>query len=112
MSRTGSSVSLPWSHPMPLGKTHHMDLTYPPEAEEFRRQIRGWLEANLPRGWFDEGFELKGEARARFNDEWVKKLYEGGWICATWPSEYGGKGLTTIESVVLNEEFARANAPL
>ena len=22
------------------------------------------------------------------------QLYEGGWICATWPKEYGGKGLS------------------
>ena len=89
-----------------------MDLTYPPEAEAFRKEIRAWLEENLPEGWFDEGFELRGEDRTRFNEEWVKKLFEGGWICATWPEEYGGKGLSTIESVVLNEEFARANAPM
>src|SRR3546814_9729145 len=34
------------------------------------------------------------------------------WICATWPKEYGGKGLTTMQGVVLSEEFARAKAPL
>ena len=89
-----------------------MDLTYPPEAEAFRAEIRAWLEENLPDGWFDDDFELKGEDRERFNSEWTKKLYEGGWICATWPEEYGGKGLSTIESVVLNEEFSRANAPM
>jgi alkylation response protein AidB-like acyl-CoA dehydrogenase len=89
-----------------------MDLTYPPEAETFRKEIQTWLEDNLPEGWFEPGFELRGEARQRFNEEWVKKLYEGGWICATWPTEYGGRGLSVIESVVLNEEFARANAPM
>src|SRR3954453_2335770 len=89
-----------------------MDLTYPPEAEEFRKEIRAWLEENLPAGWFDRGFELKGEERARFNQEWVAKLYAGGWICAAWPKEYGGKGLTTMQNVVLAEEFARARASL
>jgi alkylation response protein AidB-like acyl-CoA dehydrogenase len=89
-----------------------MDLTYPPEAEEFRTEIRAWLEENLPAGWFAPGFELKGAERARFNDEWIKKLYGGGWICASWPEEYGGKGLSTMENVVLAEEFARAGAPL
>jgi alkylation response protein AidB-like acyl-CoA dehydrogenase len=89
-----------------------MDLTYPPEAEAFRKEIRTWLEENLPAGWFDEGFALTGEARRRFNEEWPEKLYKGGWICATWPKEYGGKGLSLMESVVLNEEFARAGAPL
>jgi alkylation response protein AidB-like acyl-CoA dehydrogenase len=89
-----------------------MDLTYPPEAEDFRRQIRAWLEANLPEGWFDEGFEMAPEDKKRFNAEWPAKLFEGGWICATWPTEYGGKGLSTMEGVVLAEEFARAKAPM
>ncbi|OWY60109.1 acyl-CoA dehydrogenase, partial [cyanobacterium TDX16] len=50
--------------------------------------------------------------RAQFNDEWTAKLYEGGWICASWPKEYGGKGLDTMQAVVLNEEFAKAGAPM
>jgi len=89
-----------------------MDLTYPPDAEEFRGEIRAWLEENLPRGWFDEGFEMSKDERAEFNEEWPAKLYGGGWICATWPKEYGGKGLNTMQGVVLAEEFARAKAPL
>ena len=89
-----------------------MDLTYPPEAETFRKEIRAWLEDNLPAGWFEPGFVLEGEAKLRFQQEWTTKLFEGGWICASWPAEYGGKGLTTMESVVLAEEFHRANAPL
>jgi alkylation response protein AidB-like acyl-CoA dehydrogenase len=89
-----------------------MDLTYPPEAEEFRTEIRAWLEENLPDGWFDEGFEMTPDERKAFNEEWTETLFEGGWICATWPVEYGGKGLTTIQGVVLSEEFSRAKAPM
>jgi alkylation response protein AidB-like acyl-CoA dehydrogenase len=89
-----------------------MDLTYPPEAEAFRAEIRAWLEENLPDGWFDEGFELQGAEREQFNKEWTRKLYEGGWICASWPQEYGGKGLSVMQNVVLTEEFARASAPM
>jgi alkylation response protein AidB-like acyl-CoA dehydrogenase len=89
-----------------------MDLTYPPDAEAFRDEVRSWLEDNLPAGWFDAGFELSPEARSRFNREWPEKLHAGGWICATWPVEYGGKGLTTMQGVVLAEEFARAHAPM
>ena len=89
-----------------------MDLTYPPEAESFRVEIRSWLEENLPAGWFDAGFEMSPEDRAAFNEAWPAKLHDGGWICATWPKEYGGKGLTLMQGVVLAEEFARAKAPL
>ncbi len=89
-----------------------MDLTYPPEAEEFRTEIRAWLEEHLPQGWFDEGFEMTPDEKKRFNEQWTKQLFEGGWICATWPEEYGGKGLSTMQGVVLAEEFARAKAPM
>ena len=89
-----------------------MDLTYPPEAEQFRKEIRAWLEENLPDGWFDEGFSMTADERAEFHRSWSDKLFEGGWICASWPTEYGGKGLSVIENVVLNEEFAAAGAPM
>ncbi|MHB1585336.1 MAG: acyl-CoA dehydrogenase family protein [Acidimicrobiales bacterium] len=89
-----------------------MDLTYPPEAEEFRAEIRRWLSDNLPDGWGEPGFSMSRDERRAFNEAWTAKLYEGGWICASWPEEYGGKGLTLLQQVVLNEEFARVQAPL
>jgi alkylation response protein AidB-like acyl-CoA dehydrogenase len=94
-----------------------MALTYTPEAEAFRTEIRAWLRENLPAGWFDavergEAVELSADERKAFNESWPSKLYEGGWICATWPKEYGGKGLSTMEGVVLAEEFANFKAPM
>ncbi len=89
-----------------------MDLAYTPDTEAFRIEIREWLEKNLPPGWGGQGFEMPPGERKVFNEQWPKKLYAGGWICATWPQEYGGKGLTTMQGVVLAEEFARVKAPM
>lgn len=89
-----------------------MDLRYPPEAETFRTEIRAWLADNLPAGWGTDTYAPPDEDQARTAAEWTATLFDGGWICATWPAEYGGRGLSTIEAVVLNEEFARAGAPL
>jgi alkylation response protein AidB-like acyl-CoA dehydrogenase len=88
-----------------------MDLTYPPEAEAFRSEVRAWLADNLPSGWFDDGFEMSADERAAFNLAWPQKMIEGGWYCATWPAELGGRGLSTMEAVVMNEEFHAAGAP-
>ena len=33
-------------------------------------------------------------------------LHRTGWSCATWPEEYGGRGLSPVEAVVLTEEMA------
>lgn len=89
-----------------------MDLNYPEDAEAYRSEVRGWLEENLPKGWFEPGFEMSPDERALFLEEWTSKLYGGGWICASWPAEYGGKGLTTMQAVVVAEEFANAGAPM
>ncbi|HEX3461468.1 MAG TPA: acyl-CoA dehydrogenase family protein [Acidimicrobiales bacterium] len=89
-----------------------MDLDYPADVEPFRAEIRAWLVENLPDDWGTPGFSMTPAEKKAFNQEWTKKLFEGGWICASWPKEYGGKGLSLMESVVLNEEFARAEAPL
>jgi len=89
-----------------------MDLTYPPDAETFRREIRSWLADHLPEGWGTDGFSMSEEERLAFPDRWTALLFQGGWICASWPPEYGGKGLSLIQQVVLHEEFARVGAPL
>ena len=89
-----------------------MDLSYPPEAESFRGEIRIWLEANLPDGWFEPGFRQSAHERTAWLQDWNRRLVEGGWLCATWPREYGGRGLTTMQGVVLAEEFNRVSAPM
>jgi alkylation response protein AidB-like acyl-CoA dehydrogenase len=94
-----------------------MQLMYSAEDEAFRTELRAWLRENLPAGWMDavdrgDTLEMAAEDRKAFNEAWPQRLFEGGWICATWPKEYGGKGLTTMQGVVLAEEFARAKAPM
>src|SRR5271165_2940752 len=89
-----------------------MDLDYPPEAETVRTEVRAWLEENLPEGWGTLGFQMSAEERSEFDKQWTQKLADGRWICASWPAQYGGRGLSIMESVALNEEFARLNAPM
>ena len=102
----------PESNAIERGKVQGMDLDYPLETEPFRAEIRAWLVENLPDDWGTPGFSMAPDEKRAFNQAWTQKLFEGGWICASWPKEYGGKGLSLMESVVLNEEFARAEAPL
>ncbi|HAP77445.1 MAG TPA: acyl-CoA dehydrogenase [Acidimicrobiaceae bacterium] len=87
-----------------------MDLTYPPEADVFREKVRAFLAANLPAGWKGIG-ALAPEEADEFRKEWRNTLYENGYLAVNWPKEYGGAGLTPLESVVMAEEFARAGAP-
>ena len=70
-----------------------MDFDFTPEQEAFRKEVRHWLETNLPD-------DLRGRAFAasRADHEevrklraWQKKMYEGGYVGIDWPREFGGR---------------------
>ena len=87
-----------------------MDPTYSDEAEVFRTRIKEFLSANLPEGWQGIG-ALDRDAIFVFQHEWRQKLAANGLLAPTWPTKYGGGGLSELEQVVLAEEFQRAGAP-
>jgi hypothetical protein len=85
-----------------------MDLTFSEEETEFRDDLRAWLEANHP------GDEPRGEEDAEFEwrRNWQRKLHDGGWAGVHWPTEYGGRGATLMQSAIFFEELGRARSPL
>ncbi len=84
-----------------------MDLTFSEEEEAFRAELRAWLNANVPAQ--QEFDELADEVR--YLVAWQRRMAEGGWVGVHWPREYGGRGATTTENYLLQEELARARAP-
>ena len=68
-----------------------MDLNYPADTEPFRAEIRQWLSDNLPHDWGTPGFTMTKDEKKAFNREWTKKLFDGGWICASWPRSTAAK---------------------
>ncbi|MCV7413177.1 acyl-CoA dehydrogenase [Mycobacterium florentinum] len=87
-----------------------MDITYPPEAQAFRYRIRAFLAEHLPPGWMGPG-ALPPVEREAFGSRWRRALLASGLVAVSWPTEYGGGGLSAVEQLVLAEEFARAGAP-
>ncbi len=87
-----------------------MDPTYSAEAEVFRERIRTFLEENLPEGWEGIG-ALDEEAIADFTADWRQKLAANSLLAPSWPTEYGGGGLSELEQVIMAEEFQKAGAP-
>jgi alkylation response protein AidB-like acyl-CoA dehydrogenase len=90
-----------------------MDLTLTPAEERFRAECRAWLEAHVPRQWHDPAFRdaLSPAEELAFLKEWQRSLHAGGWLGLTWPAEYGGRGATSMEQVLFNQEMARIKAP-
>ncbi len=89
-----------------------MDFSLTPEQETFRQTVRAWLKANLPREWKDLGrSDIPRVETYEILRKWQRKLYDAGFIGLTWPKEYGGRGLTFMEELILQEEIALAKAP-
>ena len=86
-----------------------MDLSYTPEQQAFRAEIRAWLAAHVPPARL-EHFDA---SRAGFEAHraWERTLKTGDWGMVTWPVDYGGRGLDLIQWLIFEEEYARAGAP-
>jgi alkylation response protein AidB-like acyl-CoA dehydrogenase len=88
-----------------------MDPGHTPEAELFRKRVRDFLAEKLPHGWRGLGaIEDRADAEA-FVERWRQTLADAGLLAVSWPTAYGGAGLTKLEQVVLVEELARAGVP-
>jgi len=95
------------------GGNYAMDLAISKQEEDFRHELRKWLEENLPEGWLAGKRDLPedNEAYKAFLVDWQKKLYDGGWGAVSWPEEYGGRDATLMEEIIYHEEMVRVQAP-
>ena len=91
-----------------------MDFTLTPEQQSFRDDVRLWLDKHLPRGWAERlhgGTDIPRPEAYAFLRDWQAKLYEAGFVGLTWPKDAGGRGLTFMEEMILQQEMALAKAP-
>ena len=80
-----------------------MDFQLSPQEEEFRDEVRAFLQENLP------GEEERKSAD--FLAQWTTKVREKRWVGFSWPKDVGGGGGSVMEQVILKEEMARQKAP-
>lgn len=90
-----------------------MDFAYTAAEEQFRLELRKWLETNLPDGWLDGTFKMPEEQveLGRFLRDWQYKLAEGRWAAIAWPEKNGGRGATLMEEIIYHQEMVRVKAP-
>ena len=85
-----------------------MDFDDTPEEAAFRAEARAWLEAHAPTHVAPRTARASGgEAWVQRCKAWQRTLYDGGWAGITWPKEYGGRGGTSLEQRVFDQEQAR-----
>jgi alkylation response protein AidB-like acyl-CoA dehydrogenase len=90
-----------------------VDFSYPPEVEQFRKELSAWLAEHLTD-------EVVTAGRSRGKDPsaldllrtWDATIADAGWGAVSWPKAYGGRGATVLEQLVYAEETTRARAPM
>jgi len=79
------------------------------DLQLFREETKNWLENNCPAEMRKPGDVTWGGRNAKFSHPdqkiWLERMGEKGWTCPTWPSKYGGGGLSKEENKVLQEEM-------
>ena len=84
------------------------------DLQAFREETRDWLEANCPPEMRKPGDVCWGGRNPQFShpdqEIWLERMGDKGWTCPTWPSEYGGGGLSKEESKILQEEMGAIGA--
>ncbi|PBC49887.1 acyl-CoA dehydrogenase [Rhodococcus sp. ACS1] len=87
----------------------HVRTDEPAPLAELRSEVRGWLVEHgaegMPLEYAQEPF---GHEDTDTEKRWIDLLRQGRWLCLSWPEEHGGRGLGPVETLVVEEEFARA----
>jgi alkylation response protein AidB-like acyl-CoA dehydrogenase len=80
-----------------------------PTLEEFREQVREFLEREIDLDAARQDLNPQRETpeKARF----LERLGEIGWLGVAWPREFGGHGLVETYQVVLQDELEYAHMP-
>ena len=87
-----------------------MDLSFTPEEQKFREEVRAWVKDNLPK---EISHKVHNALELTRDDlqGWAKILGKKGWLGYAWPKEFGGPGWTAIQRHLFEEETALAGAP-
>jgi alkylation response protein AidB-like acyl-CoA dehydrogenase len=90
-----------------------VDLTFSKDDEQFRSELRSWLDVNLPAEMRSPSFweGRSDEESFAVRREWEAGKAAAGFAGITWPTEYGGRGGTPTMKAIYDQEMALAGAP-
>jgi alkylation response protein AidB-like acyl-CoA dehydrogenase len=87
-----------------------MDLSFSPEQERFRAEVRSWIQAAMPAQIRDKAHNHNAFEHDE-TMEWHRILYAKGWAAPKWPREHGGADLDSTQRFILAEELSLAGTP-
>ncbi|MEL7100139.1 MAG: acyl-CoA dehydrogenase family protein [Pseudomonadota bacterium] len=87
-----------------------MDMSYSPEEQAFREEVREFLHTEVPAEMRDK-IRLGKELTKDEQENYHAILNAKGWLAPNWPAEFGGAEWNAVQRHIFEEEAAMANAP-
>ena len=89
-----------------------MDLALSRKDEDFRTEVRRFLDENLTQDLREAGRKTTGVfADYAAGMRWHRILARRGWSAPSWPREYGGTGWTATQRYIFARECIAVDAP-
>jgi len=90
----------------------NFELPYTEQQEQFRSEVKNWIAENVPN-------DMRNTIDPEHFTEDMKQFWRGkhqelatkGWLYPTYPTEYGGGGLSGEHETILPEEFRVSRVP-
>lgn len=90
-----------------------MRISYTPEQEELRRELRSYFAALITPERREALMSTSGEyGSGNVYRETVAQMGRDGWLALGWPTEYGGQARSTMDQLIFTDEAAIAGAPV
>ena len=87
-----------------------MHLALTPGQEAFRDEVRSYFERVMTRDIRDRQaqYDLDSETFRAL----IARIGHDGWLCPSWPEEFGGRGLSEVDQFIFFDETQRLGVPI
>jgi len=88
-----------------------MNFGFTSEEEKFRKEVHDFFAKESTNELIAETLEHNGGAGPVYGRKFIQATGAKGWLCPTFPKEYGGMDSSEMEWLIIRDEMAYAGGP-
>ena len=86
-----------------------MHLALTPAQEAFRNEVRAYFSGVMTPEIRSK--QMRYDLDSDTYKALIRRIGADGWLCVSWPPEYGGRGLSAVEQFLYYDEIQRLGVP-
>ena len=88
-----------------------MDFAFTDQENRIISEIREFIEKESTPEMLEETHKLERIYGGKLGREFIKKFASNGWLCPSWPEEYGGINSSAMLTYMIKNEMAYSGIP-